>query len=114
MTLIQTVAAALAAGATITRDADRLIVRGPQAVRSYARALLARKDEVLTLVDYLTGGASALVWRTAKVADRPGRCVLCGKGALLLDPYDGRPCHKTCAEQALAPTTHPERQGAAA
>lgn len=114
MTLIRALIAARAAGATITRDGDRLIVRGPQAVRPYAQALIARKDEALTLVDYLTGTASALVWRTAKVADRPGRCVLCGKPALLLDPYDGKPTHKVCAEAALAPITTTSAAPAAA
>lgn len=30
-------------------------------------------------------------------------CAHCGRGAFLRDD-DGRPCHKTCAEAATAPT----------
>lgn len=111
MTLIRTASAARAAGATITRDGDRLIIRGPAAVKPYAAALLARKDEVLTLVDVLAGAATTVDWRGATLATKPGRCVICGGKALLLDPYDRKPMHKVCAEGAL---TTPAMEGTAA
>ncbi|KAB2365210.1 hypothetical protein [Actinomadura montaniterrae] len=41
-------------------------------------------------------------------------CVLCGRGAFCRDD-DGNPCHKTCAELALADPAHhsaPGHQGA--
>ncbi|MEU5938652.1 hypothetical protein ABZ807_05590 [Micromonospora sp. NPDC047548] len=45
-----------------------------------------------------------LVWGPEHVAKRAGKCRHCGLHTVLRDD-DGRPSHKTCAEQALAAKT---------
>lgn len=79
----------------------RLVIRGDREQDQLARALLARKPEVLTVVHIWNGRAARLDWRHAGVADRPQPCVLCRRSTLLRDPWDGQPCHKTCLESAI-------------
>ena len=52
--------AARAAGLTVRAEGERLVVRGPRSAEELARALLARKLEVLAL---LAVGDPAVVWR---------------------------------------------------
>mgnify|MGYP001233687543 FL=1 len=95
------------AGLHITATDGRLRVTGPREHGALARALLARKPDVLTLVDAYNGRRRLLDWQAAAVRD-PRPCVLCGRPALLRDPYDGVPMHRTCAERAVRwglPTT---------
>lgn len=40
-------------------------------------------------------------------------CSLCHRPTLLIEPYDRRPCHKTCAEAAIAPASNQTRKRAA-
>lgn len=88
-------------------EGGRLIVRGDRKHEHLVRQLLARKTDVLTLVDLFTGRRPTLDWSLAKVGDQPGRCVLCRGWAILRDPYDSTPCHKVCVEQQLAPEVTP-------
>lgn len=55
------------------------------------------------LVDFINSGQNLieLNWRNAKKAPEWSSCGLCGKFAYMLDPFDGMPKHKTCAEDAL-------------
>lgn len=88
------------AGLHITATDGRLRVTGPREHGALARALLARKPAVLTLVDVYNGRRRLLDWQAAAVRN-PRPCVLCGRPALLRDPYDGVPMHRTCAERAV-------------
>jgi hypothetical protein len=102
MTLLGLLSNARTAGFEIDRDADGLLrIRGPRTAETLARALLARKAEVLTAVHVWNGRAGVLDWRHARVLDNPWPCVLCGARTLLLDPWDGEPMHKSCAEAAI-------------
>lgn len=101
MTLIRLVSQARDAGLTFTRDGDRLTVRGPKTAGPLVAAIQRRKAEVLAIVDYITGAVSALDWHAAQLAPTGSRCVLCGRRASLLDPYDRTPMHKVCAERTL-------------
>jgi hypothetical protein len=81
------------------------------------RSPLARKVDVLTLLALYAGQVNGLDWRHARVLGDPRPCVLCGRTALLVEPYDNRPCHKTCAEAAIRWGTVPAvtaRRGRAA
>ena len=80
---------------------ETLHIRGPRTAEPLVRQLLARKAEVLTTVSVYTGAAPRLDWRKGQILDQPQSCVLCGKQTLLIEPYDSRPCHKTCAEAAI-------------
>jgi hypothetical protein len=52
-------------------------------------------------------GKVTLDWRQAKVAPARRMCVSCFGPTFLLDPADGRPRHKTCAEsEAEADRAH--------
>lgn len=57
------------------------------------------------LVDFMNSGQNLieLNWRTARPtpAGRYSYCGQCDKVAYMLDPFDGLPKHKTCAEDAL-------------
>ncbi len=79
------------AGLTAARLPDgQLVIRGPRAQESLVRALLDRKAEVLTVLP---------VFEPILGDYKP--CALCGRSTWLIEPYDGRPCHKTCAEAVL-------------
>lgn len=43
----------------------------------------------------------SLDWSRHQVGKRSGKCRLCGRPALMRDEL-GKPCHKVCAEVALA------------
>jgi hypothetical protein len=100
--LIDLLAGARHAGFVFARNADgQLVIRGPRSAEPLVRQLLARKAEVLTTVSVYNGAATRLDWRKGHILDQSQPCVLCGKRTLLIEPYDGRPCHKTCAEAAI-------------
>jgi hypothetical protein len=82
-------------------DDDTLRVRGPRSAESIARELLARKEQVLTTVSLYNGAVTRLDWRKGRILGEPKPCVQCGNKTLLIEPYDGRPCHKSCAEAAI-------------
>lgn len=98
--LIVLLGRARTAGLHISATDGRLHITGPREHGALARALLARKPDVLTLVDAYSGRRRLLDWQAAAVRD-PRPCVLCGSPALLRDPYDGVPMHRTCAERAV-------------
>ncbi len=67
-----------------------------------------RRDLKLTrewMVDFINSGQNLieLNWKHAKAtpAGRYSFCSLCSKVAYMVDPFDGMPKHKTCAEDAL-------------
>lgn len=92
------------AGLAIDQESeDRLLIRGGRRHEDLMRQLLARKPDVLSLVEIYNGRRARLDWSNTKVGEQPAPCVLCGHGALLRDPYDRVPCHKTCAETLLSP-----------
>ena len=108
--LIEMLAQGRQAGLTLTLtrgDDDTLRIRGPRSAGPVARELLGRKEDVLTAVSVYNGAAPRLDWRKGQILDQPQPCVLCGKRTLLIEPYDGRPCHKTCAEAAIRWGTAP-------
>jgi len=109
MTLLGLLGRARIAGFEIDRDTDGLLrIRGPRTAVVLARELLARKAEVLTVVHVWNGRAVALDWRHGRIFESPRPCALCGVPTLLLDPWDQRPAHKTCAEVAISPSTATE------
>jgi hypothetical protein len=100
--LIQLLAQARRSGLVFVHGPDdQLVIRGPRACESLVRALLARKADVLGIMAIYNGLVTRLDWRKGRILDQPRPCVLCGKKTLLIEPYDGRPCHKTCAETAI-------------
>lgn len=111
--LIELLAQARQAGLAITRivgacgEEDTLRIRGPRSAESLVRELLARKKDALTTVHVYNGAAPSLDWRKGRILDQSGPCVLCGNKTLLIEPYDGRPCHKSCAEAAISTGTMP-------
>jgi hypothetical protein len=98
--LIVLLGRARTAGLRITATGGRLHITGPREHGALARALLGRKPDLLPLVDVYNGRRRLLDWQAAAVRD-PRPCVLCGSPALLRDPYDGVPMHRTCAERAV-------------
>lgn len=101
--LVVLVAKARRVGLVINRDGSNLTIRGSRAHEGLAKQILARKTEVLTLVDVYAGRSESLDWSRATVSGQLGRCGLCSREALLRDPYDRQPMHKTCAEAAIRP-----------
>jgi len=100
--LIELLAQARRAGLTLAHgDDDTLHIRGPRSAEPLVRQLLARKTEVLTTVSVYNGAATRLDWRKGQILDQPRPCILCGKQTLLIEPYDSRSCHKSCAEAAI-------------
>jgi hypothetical protein len=101
-TVIELLAEAHTVGLALSREPDdTLRIRGPRAAGPIARQLLARKNDVLTTVSVYNGQVAWLDWRKGTILEQPQPCVLCGRQTLLIEPYDGRPCHKTCAEDAI-------------
>lgn len=78
--------------------ARRLRVLGPESAALVASELMAHK---VLLATWLRAGVR-LDWSRAALAMHPAPCVDCGQPTRLLDPADGQPRHKTCAEQAVA------------
>ena len=101
-TLIELLAQARHAGLVLVHQADgQLVIRGPRSHEPLVRSLLARKPEVLTVLAVYNGAAPCLDWRKGRILDQPQPCTLCGNKTLLIEPYDDRPCHKSCAEAAI-------------
>jgi hypothetical protein len=120
-TVIDLLVQARQAGLTLTRidgaraDEDTLRVRGPRSAEPLVQELLSRKKDVLTTVSVYNGLVTCLDWRKGRILDQSQPCVLCGKKTLLIEPYDGRPCHKSCAQAAIRWGTRPaEKKGRAA
>lgn len=114
--LVELLARARQQGLTIGRGADgTLRIRGPKASEPLARALLARKAEVLTAEPVYNGTALRLDWRREPILTSPQPCVLCRRPTLLIEPWDKRPAHKTCCEAAIRWGTAQDsrREGAA-
>ena len=102
LTLIELLAQARRAKLTLGRDPDGMLrIRGPREAEPLVRALLARKEDVLAAMAYYGGEAPVLNWKRATVLGEPQPCTRCGSPAHLLDPYDGKPWHKSCAEAAI-------------
>lgn len=100
--LLDSIAAARRAGLVLTRKPDgQLVIRGPREHEQLVRSLLDRKHDVLAVLAVYTGDARCLDWRHARVLADMQPCVLCQRPSLLIEPYDGRPCHKMCAEAAI-------------
>jgi hypothetical protein len=89
------------AGLVLARRDDQLIIRGPREHEQLVRALLARKPDVLAVLPAYSGAVPSLDWSRAKVLGECQPCALCHRPALLVEPYDHRPCHKVCAEAAI-------------
>lgn len=101
-TIIELLAEAHRVGLALSREPDdTLRIRGPRAAGPIARQLLARKNDVLATVSIYNGQVARLDWRKGTILEQPQPCVLCGRQTLLIEPYDGQPCHKTCAEDAI-------------
>lgn len=82
-------------GVEISRRPDSTLkILTPDAAEGIARAVRSRDQDVLKLYD----------WSHAGVGD-PAPCLLCGRGALLRDPVEGRPCHRGCCNKLLFPVT---------
>lgn len=101
--LLELLAEARRAGLTARLDGQdgQLIIRGPREHEQLVRALLARKADVLAVLPAYTGTVPSLDWHRATVLREYQPCALCGRKAMLIEPYDGRPCHKTCGEAAV-------------
>lgn len=74
----------------------------PKSAASFARALRARDADVLALFD----------WRRAGTGD-PAPCLICRRPAILRDPVEHRPAHKTCVDRIIRTVTAPPMEGAA-
>ncbi len=97
--LLELIAAARRAELVVTRRSDgQLVIRGPRQHEQLVRALLDRKPDVLAVY---AGEADRLDWRRQRILDEPRPCSLCRRPTLLIEPYDKRPCHKSCAEAAI-------------
>ena len=100
-TLLTLLAAARRAGLVITRADDELAITAPSGSGQLVKALRARTRDVLPLADLYAGRVDHLDWRAARVLDDPRPCVICRRPARLVDPYDGQPAHKACAEHLV-------------
>jgi len=106
--LLDLLASARRAGLILTRQAEgQLVIRGPRTHEQLVQSLLARKPDVLTVLAVYAGEVTGLDWRHARVLDKKQPCTLCRRPALLVEPYDQRPCHKTCAETMIRWGTAP-------
>lgn len=99
--LLDLLANARRAGLALARRDGQLVIRGPREHERLVRALLDRKPDVLAVLAVYRGEVLRLDWRRGQVLDHPRPCSLCRGPTLLVEPYDGRPCHKTCAEAAI-------------
>jgi hypothetical protein len=100
--LVEMLAQARRARLVLVRKPDgQLVIRGPRVHEPLVRALLARKAEVLTAAAVYNGAVTRLDWRRERILSDPQPCALCRKPTLLIEPYDGRPAHKTCTEAAI-------------
>jgi hypothetical protein len=112
--LIDLVQQARAAGFRLAAGENKtLLVNGPRNREDLARELLARKSEILSTgaVHVYSGTVTVLDWRRAPISEDSRPCVICSRPTLLLD-WDRRPCHKRCAETAIAPPSAGEGRAA--
>lgn len=106
--LLELLAAARRAELILARRADgQLVIRGPRKHEQLVRAMLVRKPDVLAVLAVYSGGAPRLDWRREPILGESQPCALCCRPTLLIEPYDGRACHKTCAEAAIRWGTTP-------
>jgi hypothetical protein len=103
---------ARSAGLRLADDDGTLRIRGSRTHDALARELLARKPQVLAAVNVYNGAVAFLDWRRFPVSQTVQPCVICRRWTLLLD-RDHRPCHKGCAERAIAPPARPRKEKAA-
>ena len=106
--LVELLAQARRTGLSLAQKDDRLVIRGPREHESLVQALLHRKLDVLPLLAVYNGDVSRLDWRREPILGDFQPCALCNRPTLLIEPYDGRPCHKTCAETAVRWGTAPD------
>jgi hypothetical protein len=99
--LLDMLAAARRAGLVLTRRDDQLVIRGPREHEQLVRALLDRKPDVLAVLAVYNGEVPRLDWRREPLLADYKPCALCRRSTLLVEPFDGRPCHKTCAEAVI-------------
>lgn len=110
--LIDLLKQARQAGLQLASEDGSLEVRGSRAHEALVRQLLGRKADVLGAVNVCNGVVPVLDWRKFPISAEPQACVICRHRTLLLD-WDRRPCHKGCAEQAIAPIANPWKGEAA-
>jgi hypothetical protein len=108
----QLLADAQRAGITLNRNptGTAINVDGPPAARSLVADLRERTALLRNVFWVYTGVAPLLDWQNehrATVIDPARLCHLCARATSLLDPFDRRPCHKTCAEEAIKPRAAP-------
>ena len=100
--LLESLAAAKRAGLVLARKPDgQLVIRGPPEHEPLVRSLLNRKPDVLAILAVYNGDATRLDWRRERILEESRPCALCGRPTVLVEPYDSRPAHKTCAEAAI-------------
>jgi hypothetical protein len=101
--LIHILIEARRAGLELARGPEgKLIVRGPRMASYLVIRILDHKEQILDgYVDFYSGAAGCLNWRTAVVGEKAKRCILCGRWAILRDPIEGKPLHKVCAENGI-------------
>jgi hypothetical protein len=107
--LIDLLRQARSAGLRLADDHGTLRIRGSRAHDALARELLARKPQVLAAVNVYSDAVAVLDWRRFPISQTAEPCVICGRWTLLLD-WDRRPCHKGCAERAIAPPVRPRKE----
>ncbi|GLH97130.1 hypothetical protein [Phytohabitans aurantiacus] len=113
---IQVLADAQRAGVTLTRNptGTGINVDGPPAAGPLVADLRERGALLRHVFWVYTGIAPLLDWQNehrATVIEPTRPCHLCGRPTSLLDPFDRRPCHKTCAETAIKPRPVPVARG---
>ncbi len=109
--LIEMLTRARRAGLVLAlRAGGQLVIRGPRSCEPLVQALLARKADVITVLAVYNGHVPRLDWRREPILDHLQPCVLCRRPTLLIEPYDGRPCHKSCAEASIRWGTLPGKQ----
>jgi hypothetical protein len=113
-TVITLLSRARMAGLRLADEEGVLRVRGPRTQEALVGELLARKKDVLGAVHVYNRTASRLDWRRGQILDEPVPCVLCGRRTILLDLWDRKPCHKSCAEAAIAGARPIRKEGRSA
>lgn len=100
-TLIELLASSRRAVLSLSQRDGQLVIRGDRAHGRLVRAVLDRKPDVLAVLAVYNGDAPRLDWRREPILDQAKPCTLCARPTLMIEPYDKRPCHKTCAEAAI-------------
>lgn len=106
--LIHLLAKARRSGLVFADGPDgQLVIRGPRSCEPLVRSLLVRKTDVLSVLAIYNGLVQRLDWRRQPILGTPQPCILCLRPTFLIEPYDGQPCHKTCAEAVIRWGTAP-------